>query len=186
MTDEGIVELFFNRDEYAIEACDLKYGSALREFGKRISGEAYVAEECANDTYLKTWNTVPPKDPRGYLFAFLSKIMRNLCLDRVRMRAREKRGAKLTVLSDELSEAAPGGESSDGELLCGELAALISNFLRALPNEKREIFVMRYFYMEELSAIAAHLSVSEGKVKTVLKRLRDKLRIYLSVYGYDT
>ncbi len=50
----------------------------------RIVGERAEAEECENDAYLRAWQTIPPHEPRGYLFAYLAKIIRNLALDRCR------------------------------------------------------------------------------------------------------
>ena len=184
MTDEKIIELFFKRDESAISSCDIKYGSRLRGLGERITADPYTAEECVDDTYLKTWNTVPPKNPRNYLFAYLAKILRNLSIDKVRALSREKRSAAMTVLSDELTEAVPASESTDSQLIKNELSNLITSFVSKLGEEQRRIFVMRYFYMEDLKTIAKKLFITEGKVKTVLHRTRDKLKIYLEGYGY--
>ena len=186
MTDNAIVDLFLARDEDAITQCDAKYGIPLRNFGKRLTNDVYVTEECVDDTYMKTWSTVPPKEPRDYLFAYLSKIMRNKCIDRLKSTDRQRRGAAITVLSSELSEAAPSNDSSESLAIENELAALIGEFLRALKDESRDIFVMRYFYFEELIDIARHLDITVGKVKTVLKRTRDALRLHLEAYGYST
>lgn len=185
LTDEKIVELFFERNESAIANCELKYGRSLRAFGTRITNDLYIAEECTNDTYMKTWETVPPTDPRSYLFAYLSKIMRNLCFDRIRRANRKKRGASVTVLSNELTEAAPEKNGADAEAIRSELSVLIEKFVAKLPEETRSIFVLRYFYMEDLHTISKKLSVTQGKVKTVLKRTRDKLKLHLEVYGYS-
>lgn len=184
MTDSAIVDLFLARNEEAITKCDNKYGLSLRSFGKRLTHDIYVTEECVDDTYMKTWETVPPKEPRDYLFAYLSKIMRNKCIDRLKSMDRLRRGATVTVLSDELSDAAPSGESSDSLAIENELTALIEEFLRDIKQESREIFILRYFYFEELIDIARHLDITVGKVKTVLKRTRDALREHLEAHGY--
>jgi RNA polymerase sigma-70 factor (ECF subfamily) len=184
LTDNEIVELFLARRESAIRETDTKYGSRLKRFGERITEDSHTAEECVDDTYLKAWQTIPPKEPRSYLFAFLSKILRNVCLDRLRTDGRIKRGGSVTVLSDELTEAAPSGESADSEVMRAELAMLITRFLTGIKEEQRQIFVMRYFYMESVEEISKKLKITEGKVKTVLKRARDKLKLFLEVYGY--
>ena len=185
MTDEKIVELFFERNESAIANCELKYGRSLRAFGTRITNDVYIAEECTNDTYMKAWENIPPTDPRSYLFAYLSKIIRNLCFDRMRRANRKKRGVSVTVLSNELTEAAPDMNSADSEAIRQELSILIEKFVSKLPDETRAIFILRYFYMEDLHTISKKLSVTQGKVKTVLKRTRDKLKLHLEVYGYS-
>ena len=184
MTDNEIVELYLARCESAISSTDTKYGGRLRRFADRITEDSHTTEECIDDTYIKTWQAIPPKEPRTYLFAFLSKILRNVCLDRLRCDGRIKRGSSVTVLSDELTEAAPSNQSADAEVMRSELAVLITKFLTSVKEEQRQIFVMRYFYMESVETIAKKLHITEGKVKTVLKRTRDKLKLFLEVYGY--
>jgi RNA polymerase sigma-70 factor (ECF subfamily) len=179
-----IIDLYFERDERALSECDKKYGISLRTFASRLLGDEGGGEECLDDTYMKSWELIPPSEPRDYLFAFLSKILRRKCIDRIRFRAREKRGAAITAVSDELVGAEPSAESADSGVLGSELSEIIAEFVRSLPNQKREVFVLRYFYMEEVIAIAKRLGVTEGKIKTDLKRMRDKLRLHLLEYGY--
>ena len=78
MDDDKIVELFLNKDESAITNTAEKYGYRLRLISQRITADFSVAEECENDTYLEAWNRIPPNEPRTYLLAFLSKIIRNI------------------------------------------------------------------------------------------------------------
>ena len=184
MNDSEIVDLFFIRNEDAIGECDKKYGIPLRSLGNRITNDSGTTEECIDDTYMGAWQTIPPCEPRSYLFAFLSKIMRTRCIDSLRTKTREKRGSSVTVLSDELVGAAGSPLTADGEAMKNELTSLIEKFLLSQKDEARYIFVLRYFYMEEIRSIAIRLFITEGKVKTVLKRQRDKLRIYLRLHGY--
>ena len=184
MTDSKIIDMFFDRNEAAISECDVKYGIPLRRFGNRITNDVGTTEECVDDTYMRAWETIPPKEPRDHLFVFLSKILRNKCLDRLKFSKREKRDASVTVLSEELDESVPGGDSADAEVLSRELTSLIEKFLSGLKDDARSIFVLRYFYMYDIRDIAERLSFGEGKVKTSLKRTRDKLRIFLETYHY--
>jgi RNA polymerase sigma-70 factor (ECF subfamily) len=59
--------------------------------------------------------------------------------------------------------------------LRGELNA----FLATLNEEKRAMFVRRYFFAQPLSQIAEEMGVGEAKVKVTLHRLRDQLKIRL-------
>ena len=185
MTDSRIVDLFFERNESAITNCDIKYGKSLRSFGNRMTNDIHSTEECVNDTYMKAWQTVPPHEPRDYLFAFLSKILRGRCIDKIKNATRQKRDSTLTVLSEELTEATPSPDKADSEILRRELSSLINKFVSNLPSESSEIFLRRYFYMEEIKGISRKMGLTEGKVKTVLKRTRDKLKIFLETYGYQ-
>ena len=59
MNDEDIIDLFFDRKESAIFETDNKYGNHLSKLAMRILNCHEDAEECKNDTYFETWNTVP-------------------------------------------------------------------------------------------------------------------------------
>lgn len=64
------------------------------------------------------------------------------------------------------------------------LGEAISRFLHTLPQEKREIFVRRYWYLDEITAIARRFDRTEGNVKTTLFRTRKALRLFLEQEGY--
>lgn len=56
MTDNQIIDLFWNRNEDAIAATDAAYGRKLRGLSGRILQNLEDAEEIVNDTYMKTWD----------------------------------------------------------------------------------------------------------------------------------
>ena len=86
MDDGSIVDLYLARDETAIARTSEKYGAALRTLANRILDDEPASEECENDTYLETWNRIPPHEPRDYFFPFLGRIARHLAIDRCRRR----------------------------------------------------------------------------------------------------
>ena len=81
MEDSQIVELYWARSEQAIAETSDKYGSYLRSISWNILRSHGDAEECVNDTYLRTWNAIPPARPSA-LQVWLGRIARNLSLDR--------------------------------------------------------------------------------------------------------
>ena len=115
MNDQDIVELYFARDEQAIAETDKKYGKLCMQVSVNILENKSDAEECVSDTYLKTWNSIPPTRPSS-LCAFVCKIARNLSLNRLRDARREKRNRELTVSFEELEECIPMPDESVSEL----------------------------------------------------------------------
>ena len=71
MEDLQIVDLYWARNENAIAESDRKYGRMLRSVSFSLLSDRQDAEECVNDTYLAAWNSIPPHEPRSYLFAYL-------------------------------------------------------------------------------------------------------------------
>ena len=101
MNDQDIIALYFDRNEQAIAETDKSYGKACMQVSMNILQNRPDAEECVNDTYLKTWNAIPPTRPNS-LCAFVCRIARNLSLSRLRDLRRQKRNQELTLSLDEL------------------------------------------------------------------------------------
>lgn len=185
MEDTQIVELFFDRNELAIREAEQKYGAHCFRLANRILNNREDAEETVSDTLLHTWNAVPPERPIA-LRAFLEKITRNLALSRWRRRSAEKRGGgELELVLEELADCIPGGERPEQKLDEKELVKTIRNFLDTLPRREQDIFLLRYFYVEESDKIAVRYGMKRGNVLWILSRTRMKLKTYLTQEGYD-
>ena len=96
LSDEQIIDLYFAREERAIKETDHKYGKYLFTIAYNIVQDTLDCEECLNDTYLNTWNRIPPTRP-SIFHAFLSKIMRNIAVDRYRHNKAQKRALSRSV-----------------------------------------------------------------------------------------
>ena len=182
MEDERIIELYFARQEQAITETDRKYGSYCKTIAHRILQNFSDAEECVNDTWLRAWNAIPPQRP-DLLRQFLAKITRNLSLDRWRMIHAEKRGGgAVEVALEELGECIGDGDPATAM----ELEALqkaIQCFLQTLSERDRNIFLRRYFYLEDTAAIARRYVVQSANIRLILSRTRQKLKNFLQKEG---
>ena len=174
MEDYKIVDLYWARKENAIAETEKKYGKMLHSLSYSLLSSHEDAEECVNDTYLGAWNTMPSARPM-YLGPFLSKITRRLSIDRWRRDHREKRGGIATVI-EELTECIPDGDTPAEEYQRGLLRDELNAFLRTLTEQKRVIFVRRYFYAQQVNVIAKEMGIGEAKVKVTLHRLREELK----------
>lgn len=185
MEDTEIINLYWERNDKAIQETALKYGGYCKAIAKNILGNHEDAEECVNDTYLHTWNSIPSHRPQ-VLATYLGKITRNLSLDRFRHRCADKRGGgEIELVLEELRECVSGGDSVVQEVEKHELVQTINGFLDALPQKKCTIFLWRYWYVVPVSEIAVRLGMSEGNVSVTLTRIRSKLKRYLKERGYD-
>lgn len=183
MEDEKILELYLARNELAITESDGKYGKYLHFIAYQLLNNQEDTAECINDTYLRAWNSIPPTRP-GCLRIFLGTITRNLSFDRVRTLQMKKRVPKeLTVLLDELVECIPGTVSVEEQWENRQIANVISQFLKELPKEKRQLFIRRYWYCVSIGQLAAMGNYSESKIKSSLFEIRKKLKMYLEKEG---
>ena len=185
MEDSKIVDLYLARDETAISLTAGKYGAKLRHIADSIVENAETAEECENDTYLEAWNLIPPHEPRTYLFPFLGKIARHLAIDLCRRNKTQKRNVLYCELTEEMEECIPGQSDVEGEIEAAELSRRISMFLDAHPADQRNVFVRRYWFFDSIPEICKMTGFSQSKVKSILFRMREKLREELTKEGYD-
>ncbi len=168
MGDEKILELYWQRDEGAIVQTDKKYHSYLFAIAYNILRDEIESGDSLNDTYIATWNSIPPKRPNCFQL-FLSKITRNISVDKYRKNTAEKRiPSEMIVSLEELNDCIIANESEESEELSREIVEVINSYLHTLSSDNVFIFVCRYYYFDKVSKIANMLSMSE---KTVYRRL---------------
>ena len=88
-----------------------------------------------------------------------------------------------TVLS-ELEECIASNSSIEDSIDYAALIECINSFLSFLPSLNRIVFVRRYWYISPISEIAEQYNISESKVKSILFRLRKRLKEYLGKEGF--
>lgn len=181
MDDDKIVDLYWERSEQAISESQKKYGRYCHYIAYNILYSNEDAEECVNDTYLRAWNTMPPKRPQ-LLSAFLGKITRNLALDRYSYNNAKKRVGETLTLIEEFGECLPSGNSDSiiDEIV---LKDAINGFLESLTQKTRTVFMQRYWYLRKISDIANDFGMSESNVKVILHRTRLRFKKYLEKEG---
>jgi RNA polymerase sigma-70 factor (ECF subfamily) len=180
--DSAIIDLYFARSESAISETQTKYGRMLMSVSMRILRNTEDADEAVNDTYMKTWNSIPPTRPNIFS-AFLTKIVRNVSLDRLDSANAAKRGAgEIPAVLDELEECiADSRIPVPGEGM--ELKEILNAFLEKEKPEARKIFVRRYFFGSDIKEIAEIYGIGESKVKMSLSRSRERLKACLEEEG---
>jgi len=181
MDDKQILSLYLARDEQAITETDKKYGKLCFAIAKRILSNEETAKECVNDTYLKAWNSIPPKEPLP-LSPYLAVISRNCALSAYRKQHSEGRGGEhVAVAFEELSECLSDSEPNIAHAM--DLSAALDDFLSSLPKRTRIIFLRRYWYLCAPSEIALSLGISENNVGVILHRTRKQLKTFLEKRG---
>lgn len=176
LSDEQIIDLYFAREERAIAETDKKYCEYLHAVAYNILYNEQDADECLQDTYLKTWNSIPPQRPSA-LRAFLAKITRNLSLDRYEQYNRQKR-VPLEEYSplDEVQEFLPDPYDLDQELQDATVARIITQYLDDTTDRRMYVFTSRYFFSLTIPQIAKRLGCSQSLVSKEIAAIKRELR----------
>lgn len=184
LSDEEIVSLYWERQEKAIDATDVKYGKYLYTIAYNILNDNMDSEECLNDTYLGTWNAIPPARPT-LLQAFLSKIMRNTALGRVRRSTAGKRiPSEMSISLEELDECVSWEPGEDEKYYINRLSDSFNAYLDTLSDRQLFVFVCRYYYSDSVVHIADMLKLSKNTIFRDLAEIRQGLKVHLEKEGF--
>ena len=183
MEDAQIIELYLSRNEASIAETGKKYGAYLNQVAYNILRSSQDAEEVVTDTYLAAWNTIPPTIPK-VLKHYLSRITRNLSLDRLDYLTAGRRDNHMVLLLSELDACIPD-QNGDPEkaMEAKELGQSLNRFLSRLSKEDCRIFLCRYYYCMPIRQISDKYDLSQRHIKYRLSCLRKELRHYLNKEG---
>lgn len=185
LSDDIIINLFWGRNEKAIEMLDKEYGKYLFKVQFNILQNAEDVKECQNDLYYQLWCRIPPERPKS-LIAFITKIARDIAINRYNKNKEKKHiPSELYVSIDEIYEVISDNSSVDQQFDEQCLADLINRFLAHLSKKDRTIFICRYYYMDTIESIASLLNVSERAVYSAISKMKNKLKTYLEGEGYE-
>ena len=184
MDDEKIVELYWERNEKAIEETDFKYKKYLFSIAYNVICNRLDCEECLNDTYLGAWNSIPPTKP-NVLKAFLTTITRRIAIKRYHRNLRQNTiPSEMTISLSELEDFIAGDEDVSADFDAERLGYIISDFVYSLSDRRQFIFMSRYYVADSIDAIARDLSLSRSMVNKELAIIRSALKEKLESEGY--
>lgn len=184
MDDNKIVELYWERKEEAIRETSLKYGRLCTHIAGNILSNCEDREECVNDTYFAVWNTIPNERP-GRFSAFIGRITRNLALKKYEYISAAKRNPAAITSLEELGDCVSGTESLESEVEARRIEIMITKFLWRQGEEKRTVFIRRYWYFDSIENICERTGFTQSKVKSMLYEMRRKLRKHLESEGIE-
>ena len=156
------------REAYAAHSGEL-YGFAMRSLG-----DAGLAEEAVQETFLRAWKAGDRFDPEiGSLRTWLFAILRNVVIDLSRARAVRPRVAEGGV--------EPAVEPLEQALLAWQ----VEEALRRIGEDHRRVLLETHFRGRPYNEVAAELGVPEGTVKSRVYYGLKAMRVALEEMGYE-
>ena len=183
MEDEKIIGLYWERNEDAITETSSKYGKLFFRIASNILLNHEDSEECVNDTYLGLWNAIPKERPSPFS-VFASRITRNLALKKYEYLSAEKRKPEAICSFEELGDCVSGKEYVESEAENRRIEQLIDTFLCQIGEEKRNIFLCRYWYFDSIEEICRCTGYSQSKIKSMQFTIPEK--VHCSAQGGES
>ena len=172
LSDEALLAGFTFGDPEAGRAFLGRFQSRVFGLALAILKDPVLAEDIAQEAFLRAWRHGPSYDPRrGTVTGWLLRITRNLAIDALRLRRAEVMDPDvLTAL------AAPADVNVEDTALTREAADAVRRALRNLPEEQRRALLLAAFYgrtAEEISRLeAVPLGTAKTRIRLGLRRVR--------------
>lgn len=171
-------------DDRAFELLLNKYSKRIFEYCKRMVADTAVAEDLAQEAFVKFYFALPKFDAAKPVTAFLFRIAHNLCIDWYRKK--KLLTTSLTAGEDEdepeVLEIADDKLAPDVLARRAEVQAAIDEALASLPATYRSSLVLRYREGLSYEEIAAVTNLPVGTIKSHIHRGRRILQQKLSLY----
>jgi len=164
-SDRKLIELINKGDAEAFEALYYRYRDWVYNLAWRFNGNRQDALDVLQETFIYLLGKFPNLFLKASMTTFLYPVVKHLSLNIVRKNRRSQ------LDEDSLNEIAAPTSMESSEYR-SELAAV----LNVLPEEQREVLLMRFVDDMSLQEIAEALSIALGTVKSRLHRALEALR----------
>lgn len=190
LPDEALLRQFGTGEAEAFEALLNRYERPLFNFILRQVGERTRAEELLQDAFLRVIERASDFKGESKFSTWLYTIARNLCIDESRKmvfrrhRSLDAPGPGQDGDSPSLLDRTAGSAAgADRATIARELRPLIAAAVEALPEEQREVFLMRELQDMPFKEIAIVVGVPENTVKSRMRYALERLQAALAEYA---
>jgi RNA polymerase sigma factor (sigma-70 family) len=178
--DQELVRRITRHDEAAFEVLMRRHNGALYRVARSILGSDADAEDAVQEAYIAAYLHVAAFRGDSKVLTWLTRIVVNQALARLRGRARDQSVVPFSdrrdaPASDELDTADPAA-TPESETIRSDIRRLLERKIEELPVAFRTVFVLREVSDLTAEETAACLSIPEATVRTRLFRARGLLR----------
>lgn len=178
MQDVDLIHEYVNGDDTAFEALLLKYKNKIYTSIYVIVKDHEVADDVFQDTFIKVLDKLKAEkyNEEGKFLPWVLRIAHNLCMDHFRKNQKEKIVANDNPEYDILDNLASQDDQKEDQIIADENTIDIAKYLELLPDEQREVVLLRHYYDYSFKEIAemtgTNLNTALGRMRYALINLR--------------
>jgi RNA polymerase sigma-70 factor, ECF subfamily len=187
-TDETLMVRYQRGDRQAFAALVRRHHRPLYNFVLRQLHKPSTAEDVTQDVFLRVVQNASEFKHEARFSTWVYTIARNLCIDQLRKAVHRRHpsldqpmgpGEDARVLGDGVADEHPG-TSAERSAASSEMMAILVQAVEALPEEQREVFLLREVANLPFKEIAEVTKSSENTVKSRMRYALDRLRTRLA------
>jgi RNA polymerase sigma-70 factor, ECF subfamily len=169
-SETGLIEQAQHGDRNAFGELVGRYYPGVVRVVYRLCGDTGLAEDMAQEAFLRAWMNLPSYHPQSSLRNWLYRIAVNATLDVLRHKTEE-------TLEDEAAQMLPDPSvGPETALIEKERVALLQRAMQSLPEAARSVLILREYAGLSYQEIASVLDVPKGTVMSRLNYARNRLR----------
>lgn len=180
ISDSALVSLYINGNEKAFEQLVHKHKSRVYTTIYLIVKDSYVAEDLLQDTFIKAVHTIKSGryNDEGKFLPWIIRIAHNLAIDYFR---RERRYP--TVILEDGSNVFNtldfSEDSAESVQIKKETHERLKELIQKLPDQQREVLMMRHYaemsFQEIADATGVSINTALGRMRYALINLRKQM-----------
>ncbi|HEY2368630.1 MAG TPA: RNA polymerase sigma factor [Polyangiaceae bacterium] len=188
VTDEALMIRFQQGDRAAFALLVKKHKSPLYNFALRQLRAKTTAEDVVQETFVRVVQNAADFKHEARFTTWLYTIARNLCIDQLRKGALRKHPSLDSRTNQDEGGPTLGEQTADTranverDATAGELRQRIAGAVETLPDDQREVFLMREVANLPFKEIADITGVPENTVKSRMRYALERLQAALSDY----
>lgn len=161
------------REQGALEELAVQFSKALTRAAYVYLGDADAAQDAAQDALIAAWDGAKRTSNQTRLRPWLFGVLFNSCRKQVRTLARRRKREQGAARGEAFTPAADNTGAEEQERLRAALAEL--------PEDQRQVVVLRYEQQFSVEETAAALDIPQGTVKSRLHAAIERLRAWMGV-----
>lgn len=186
MTEQELVSAAKAGDQQAFEQLVLDNQNRIYSLAVRLAGDREEAFDLAQEAFVKAWQGLPSFQGESSFATWIYRLATNVCIDYLRKQKRRRQVESEVSLDDEeasWTEPADWSQDPQRQLERSEQGRALARGLEALPEQQRQILVLRELSGLSYQEIAGKLDLDLGTVKSRIARARMALRKILAEDG---
>ena len=179
MTEQELVARAKAGDQSAFEQLVLDNQNRIYTLAVRMTGDREEGADLAQEAFIKAWQGLPTFQGDSSFSTWVYRLASNVCIDFLRQQKRRREVEPVLSLDDEESawmEPADYTQDPHRQLERAEVGRAVDRALQSLPDNHRQILVMRELSGLSYQEIGDALGVDIGTVKSRIARARVALR----------